>query len=153
MGVGAGSMPEVAVRRRRRVGVRIGAIVAAQPFRKDAQGQQCDDDADRALGGGLERDRQLAPCQHEGEADGQQREGVARAPEPSHTYSGADPAACHQRGDRHEVVRVRCVTQPEQQGDAEGDEEVEIHGSFRVRIGSPQRREEPGESPGRSSPL
>ena len=75
--------------------------------------------AEQVAGGQLRLERDQR------DADGEQRAGVAEPPPRAQPGGPARVAVVgrHQRGDRHEVVGVGRVAQPEHEGDPEGDDQ------------------------------
>ena len=102
-----------------------GAVVASRPFPDHPRRQHDDDHSHGLLGAALEPGRQLGLEEDQGQPDRQQHRRVAEAP------PGAEPGGvavvgvvrCDQGGDRNQVVGVRGVAQPEDEGDAEREQE------------------------------
>ena len=128
-GAGAGEAVQQAdaerLARRAQRAVVVVLAVAVQPADEHAQREQHDDDADGLLGGRLERRRERRAEQDQRQADHEQRGGVAGAPDGAEAGGGARAARVpgDERRDRHQVVGVGRVAQPEQEGDAERDDE------------------------------
>ena len=107
------------------VAVRARAVVAAQPLDQHADAEREDHEADAGLGAALEPGGQLLLERDQRQADDQQRERVTEAPPGAEAGGGAHVAVVggHQRADRHEVVGIGGVAQPEHERDRQGDQQ------------------------------
>jgi len=107
--------------------VRVRVERPAAPAHEQADCEEDDDHADRALGGALDDLRQEHPGKDDGEAEGDQRHRMADPPARAEAACRRRPAVAlprHERRDGDEVVGVEGVPQSEQESDQQDDLDV-----------------------------
>jgi hypothetical protein len=93
---------------------------ASAPAHEQPDGQRADDEAHRGLGALLHRLRQVGLEEHDRQAEREERRRVAEAPRETEARGGGARAltrAGEQRRDGREVIRIRRVTEAEDDGD------------------------------------
>ena len=106
--------------------VRMKVEVAAAPANQQSDGKEDDQGGNRGLGPLLEALRQVRLEEQDRQPENDECEGMAEAPEDAElgrAAAGSFPAGGDERGDRRDVIRVGRVTQSEQRGNEEDDED------------------------------
>jgi uncharacterized membrane protein len=111
----------------RAVSMDVRVEVAPMPPQQQSSGQDHDSDPNCRLRCLLEPRRQILAEQYDREAEGHQSDRVPQPPgeaQQTRLARPGAPIAQEERGYRREVIRVRRVSQPEQQRDDQGRKAV-----------------------------